>query len=65
MHAAAYTLSQVAELSSWSPIMEAGYELVPFSSCCSLADNLPQAFVHAVRQWGGQLGQHSKDSKVA
>jgi hypothetical protein len=57
MQAAAYTLAKVAELSSWKPEMQAGYELVPFSSCCSLADNLPKGFVQAVRVWGQTLGQ--------
>lgn len=37
--------------------MDPSYELVPFSSCCSLADNLPQGFVQAVRAWGKALGQ--------
>lgn len=57
MQAAAYTLAKVAELSSWKPEMQAGYELVPFSSCCSLADNLPKGFVQSVRAWGQTLGQ--------
>lgn len=57
MQATAYTLAKVAELSSWKPKMQDGYELVPFSSCCSLADNLPKGFVQSVRAWGQTLGQ--------
>lgn len=59
MHAAAYTLAKVAELSSWQPVMEDKYELVPFSSCCSLASNLPKGFVQAVQDWGTRLGQQT------
>jgi len=64
MHAAAYTLATVARLSSWTPAMEPGYELVPFSTCCSQADNLPQGFVKAVRAWGKTLGQPDKDGRA-
>lgn len=59
MHAAAFTLAKVAELSSWQPVLEEHYELVPFSSCCSLASNLPQGFVGAVQDWGTRLGQQT------
>jgi hypothetical protein len=65
MHAAAYTLAKVAELSSWKPAMQPGYELVPFSSCCSLADNLPGGFVQAVRAWGTTLGEQDRAGKAA
>lgn len=65
IHAAAYTLAKVAKLSSWKPAMQPGYQLVPFSSCCSLADNLPRGFVQAVRAWGDTLGQTGKSEKAA
>jgi hypothetical protein len=65
MHAAAYTLAKVAELSNWKPVMQPGYQLVPFSSCCSLADNLPRSFVQAVRARGETLGQAGKADRAA
>lgn len=65
MHAAAYTLAKVAELNSWRPVMEKGYELVPFSSCCKQAENLPRGFVQAVRSWGSTLGQEDTDAQPA
>jgi hypothetical protein len=49
MHATAYTLAKVAQLSQWKPVMEEGYSLVPFSKCCSHARHLPAEFVAAVR----------------
>lgn len=56
MHAAAYTLSKVSEHSDWTPVLEPGYELVPFSRCCGSAKNLPLDFVKAVQAWGETLG---------
>lgn len=65
MHAAAYTLAKVAELSSWKPVMQPEYELVPFSSCCSLASNLPRGFVQAAKAWGESLKQQGTTAQVA
>eukprot|EP00878_Enallax_costatus_P026966 GHUV01028982.1.p1 GENE.GHUV01028982.1~~GHUV01028982.1.p1 ORF type:complete len:289 (+),score=69.74 GHUV01028982.1:348-1214(+) len=52
MHAAAYTLGKVAELSSWRPVMEDTYELVPFRKCCTHAKHLPPEFTREVRARG-------------
>jgi hypothetical protein len=52
MHATAYTLAKVAELSQWKPVMEESYSLVPFSRCCKHAKHLPAEFVAAVRARG-------------
>lgn len=52
MHATAYTLAKVAQLSQWKPVMEDSYSLVPFSRCCSQAKRLPAEFVAAVRARG-------------
>lgn len=53
MHAAAYTLSKVAELSQWKPQMEDEYDLVLFSKCCMHAPQLPEEFIQAVRAHKG------------
>jgi hypothetical protein len=52
MHATAYTLAKVAQLSQWKPVMEDGYSLVPFNKCCVYAKRLPAEFVTAVRARG-------------
>jgi hypothetical protein len=62
MHASAYTLAKVAQLSQWKPVMEDGYSLVPFSKCCSYAKHLPAEFVTAVRARG--VAQHSGGTQL-
>ncbi|KAF6257123.1 hypothetical protein COO60DRAFT_33422 [Scenedesmus sp. NREL 46B-D3] len=67
MHATAYTLLTVAQLSQWKPVMEDDYNLVPFSKCCSTAKRLPAEFVTAVRARGvaGSKLEHRSSTRSA
>lgn len=47
--AMASAITQVSALSSWKVLPEQGYELVPWSKCCTHAKSLPAEFVAAVR----------------
>jgi len=52
MHATAFTMTTVAQLNNWKPVLQATYEVVPFNKCCSYAKHLPAAFIDAVKARG-------------
>lgn len=58
IEALAWAAANVARLSDWVPVMEPGFELVPFNRCCSYNKALPPGFVQAVAatQVGGAAG---------